>query len=494
MSKRTKNIADNSSNKKQKHFAIGDGDISDKFLTKCENEFKQDPLNIITRNSVNAIGSLLSTMNSNRIQEISHIFHVSVKRPHVRATNQGASGRCWIFAALNMFRHILINALNLENFEFSEVYLFFWDKFERSNTYIRWFIEHPDANPGDRAHDYMVMDFMGDGGWWNMLTALVKKYGLVPMTAMKETYQSDDSDDMNKIIKEQLDSCVNHICKNRGKLTVEQQHKIREETMTQIYKTLVKFLGEPPKKFDWHFLNEDNEPMSVINVDPRSFYEMVAIDIDMERDFVVLAHIPSQELKNNQNYRIKYTNNIAESNPCVFFNTDIDELSKYAIKSISKGMAVWIAGDVSKSFNWFHSALDDKLDDHKTVFGETYKFEKGDRITMRNVMANHAMCLTGYNLDENGKIISWQCENSWGFIDHNIPGLDGFLYMSHSWFKKYVMMICVHKNILSRSFRKKINSPAIDLDPWDSMAPAKTDGKGVPEGYRRFIEKKMLRH
>ena len=47
-----------------------------------------------------------------------------------KVTNQKASGRCWMFAALNTFRHKLISQYKLENFELSQAHTFFWDKYE----------------------------------------------------------------------------------------------------------------------------------------------------------------------------------------------------------------------------------------------------------------------------------------------------------------------------------------------------------------------------
>ncbi len=484
--KRNQSESDN----KKKMVKIRDGDISDSFIAKCETEFKQHPENIIAKNAITSVGSSFSTIDSNRLKDISHIFLNSVKRKNVKATNQGASGRCWIFAALNMFRHIIIRVLNLENFEFSEVYLFFWDKFERANTYIRWFIDNPDAKPGDRDFDYMISGYnTSDGGWWNMVASLVHKYGLVPANAMRETFQSDDSDNMNQIIKEQLDSSVNYIINNRKKLSQKDLSQIRKTTLKSIYSTLVKFLGEPPKRFTWSFTNDDDESAVIPGQGPISFFNMVAPDIDLVNDFVVLAHLPSKLLLQDQNYRLRCTKNIYEGEDCTFFNTSIDNMSRYAIKSINAGLAVWVVGDVKQSFNWMSQALDDKLDAHTTVFPNKYSFEKGDRITMRNIQGNHAMCLTGYNVDDSGKPVSWQCENSWGYFEYDTPGMDGFLYMSHSWFEKYVVMIVVSKKLFSRTFRKKVEIPAIDLDPWDGMAPAlKTDGRGVPENYVKFMK------
>ena len=41
-----------------------------------------------------------------------------------------------MFASLNTLRYELMHRWNLEDFEFSETYLFFWDAMEKSNTYL----------------------------------------------------------------------------------------------------------------------------------------------------------------------------------------------------------------------------------------------------------------------------------------------------------------------------------------------------------------------
>lgn len=465
--------------------------ISEDFLIQCEKKFKADPVNIIARNAVNSVGSMFSTINSTRVNQISHVFLNTLKRRNLRATNQGASGRCWMFAALNIFRHVMINALDLEQFEFSEVYLFFWDKLERSNSYLKWFIDHPEEKPGDRAYEYMLTDYMCDGGWWNTFANLINKYGIVPASAMKETYQSDDSDAMNKIIGDRLDWGVNYIRTNRHKMSAQDLDNFRQGVVSQIYDTLVKFLGEPPKTFNWYFNRHDEDEGSgiVCKLTPKKFLTMVAPDVNMNDDFVTLAHIPTKGLKYYTKYRIKYTNNVVEGQNCMLFNVPIGELVRYALKSISSGFAVWFAGDVHQSFNWFHSCLDDKLDDHKTIFGDIEKFDKGDRIMLRNVQANHAMLLTGFNLDEKGHPINWQVENSWGYYDSETPGLDGFLNMSHSWFEKYVIEIVVHKRFFSRTMRNKFNkAEVVEMEPWDGMAPAlKVSGVGQPKNYLKVL-------
>jgi bleomycin hydrolase len=462
-------------------------DINPVFLQECKDEFHEDPSNISSRNAVVSIGSMLATMDSNRINEINHVFINTIKKKHLKATNQGRSGRCWMFSGLNVFRHNVIKALNLDNFEFSETYLFFYDKLERSNRYLRWFINHPEIKPEDNAFKFMVGDFIGDGGWWNMFSNLVMKYGLVPKSAMKETFQSEDSEDMNQILNDCLQSCANYLFTHKN-LSDEDIEEIRNETMKQIYSNLVKFLGEPPKTFRWAYTNEDDESSIISDLEPIAFREMVLPGVNL-KDLVVLTHLPGK-LDEGKTYEVQYTSNIYEGDNFKFLNLPMHELSKYAEKSIIAGLPVWFAADVSKDFNPYHSALDDKLTDNERVFGINHKFSKGDKITFGNLSANHAMSLVGVNIGSDNKPESWQVENSWGYWDNETPGQDGFLYMSNSWFEKNIMQVVIHKSFLTRSVQKLLNKKPIQLDPWSCVAPAlKAGSVDAPRSFEHYMKR-----
>jgi len=82
------------------------------------------------------------------------------------------------------------------------------------------------------------------------------------------------------------------------------------------------------------------------------------------------------------------------------------------------------------------------------------------------------MTLTGVNYNNSGQPFSWQVENSWGYYDHESPGLDGFLTMSNSWFENNLVQISVNKNFLSRNILKCLKLKPVLLEPWDYMAPA----------------------
>lgn len=61
-------------------------------------------------------------------------------------TNQKSSGRCWLFAALNVIRLPVIKHLNVEDLELSQSYLFFWDRIERCNFVLHNIVQTAKRN------------------------------------------------------------------------------------------------------------------------------------------------------------------------------------------------------------------------------------------------------------------------------------------------------------------------------------------------------------
>jgi bleomycin hydrolase len=452
------------------------------------NNFSLDPKNEIIRNAVTTVGSTLACTNQDRLNKVSHYFMNTVKKKGVRATNQGSSGRCWMFAALNTLRHIIINGMDLVDFEFSETHLFFWDKYERANTYMQWVIDHPDESPGDRYFDFLTGQFGGnsDGGWHVYFQNLVEKYGLVPKESMKESFQTSDSNDMNNILKVHITSFSSHIVNNRGNLSVVQQNALKKKTLNTIYNILVKFMGTPPTDFVWSPHQEGSEEVTKCeDLTPLKFKSMVTGGLNMF-DFSLLADIPS--LERNRLYTVKYSSNLHGGRPVTFLNVDSKTLSYYTVKSIVNKMSVWFAADVSRSFNMYNSTLDDSVNDHETLFGKTLPFSKGDQLKFGALESNHALTFTGVDIAEDGKTpVAWQVENSWGYFDNGVPGLDGFPFMSQSWFEKNVMQVCIFNKLINQNHSKMMSQEPIVLEPWSlGDAALRVSGTARP---RQFNEK-----
>ena len=104
----------------------------------------------------------------------------SVEVPTLEVTNQKASGRCWLFAATNVLRERIAQIRNLENFELSQSYLAFWDKFERCNYFLESILETADLPTNDRTVMHILSTGVHDGGQWDMFANIVRNTASCP--------------------------------------------------------------------------------------------------------------------------------------------------------------------------------------------------------------------------------------------------------------------------------------------------------------------------
>ena len=93
-----------------------------------------------------------------------------------QATDQMKSGRCWMFAGLNVMRVDAMKTLLLDEFELSQNYIMFWDKLEKSNYFLEAIIETVDRPVDDRTVHFLLQSLVSDGGQWNMFANLVRKH------------------------------------------------------------------------------------------------------------------------------------------------------------------------------------------------------------------------------------------------------------------------------------------------------------------------------
>ena len=120
------------------------------------------------------------------------------------ATNQKSSGRCWIFAGLNVLREKIGKKYNIQSFELSQNYVAFYDKLEKCNYFINSIAELRYCNRNDRTFDLILQNGIQDGGQWDLFVNIVKKYGVVPKDVYPETFQSSNTREINGILNRYL--------------------------------------------------------------------------------------------------------------------------------------------------------------------------------------------------------------------------------------------------------------------------------------------------
>ena len=109
-----------------------------------------------------------------------------------------------MFAALNCMRFQVMKHCNLETFELSQNYTLFYDKLEKSNYFLNTILDTLEEDTDSRLIAHLLSAPLNDGGQWDMLCAIVDKYGLVPKEAMPESEISSNTNEMVSYMTEKL--------------------------------------------------------------------------------------------------------------------------------------------------------------------------------------------------------------------------------------------------------------------------------------------------
>ena len=125
-------------------------------------------------------------------------------------------------------------------------------------------------------------------------------------------------------------------------------------------------------------------------------------------------------------------------------------------------MPLWFAADVSAQSLRKEGYLAEDILDVESLFGIALNKDKGERLSARATFCNHAMCLTGVNLDDKGRPDRWKVENSWGKEN----GLDGFYVMSDDWFTANVFQVVVRRKYVDEAIVRRYEAaPIEEVDP-----------------------------
>ena len=422
-------------------------------------EFESDSSARVAQNAVTSNNLSSVTLRRDLVQEIDFTF--STKLDEWKATNQKSSGRCWLFATLNLFRPGTMKKMNVKEFEFSQAHIHFWDKFERSNHFLEAIIETSGRPVDDRTIHFLLSDPIGDGGQWNMAMNLIRKHGLVPKSAYPESNSSSSTRWMNSILKDILRSSASEI---RGILdsggSEKEARSHKDSRMEDIWRVLCIHLGTPPESFDWQWRDKDKEFHRRGKMTPQQFAEEF-VDVDWE-EYVCIVNDPRNEYY--QTYTVDYLQNVAGGPPVVYLNVPSDEMKSITQEILEDGMPVWMGCDVGKQMDRKRGLWDANLFETNELYGVDYGMRKADRLRYGQTMMTHAMLFTGVDVYE-GKPRRWRVENSWG----DDSGQKGFYTMNDNWYDEHMFEIASPKKYLTDKMVKGLETVPIVLEAWDPM-------------------------
>ena len=434
--------------------------VTEAQIEEFRKSFDSDPSATVAQNAVS--NADLSTLALRRDLVQNMDFSFSTKLDEWSATNQRRSGRCWLFATLNLFRVGAMKKMNVKNFEFSQAHIHFWDKLERANHFLEAILETSDRPVDDRTIHFLLSDPIGDGGQWNMATNLIRKHGLVPMSAYPESHSSSSTRSMNTVLKDILRTTASEI---RGILddggSKNEARKHKEERMKEIWRVLCIHLGTPPEKFDWQWRDKDNEFHRKGTMTPLEFVDEY-VEVDWE-EYICIVNDPRNEYY--RTYTVDFLQNVAGGPPVVYLNVPSDEMKDITQRLLEDGIPVWMGCDVGKNMARKRGLWDADLYDLKGLYGIQFGMEKADRLRFGQTMMTHAMLFTGVDVVD-GKPRRWRVENSWGSED---SGEKGFYTMNDNWYDEHMFEIAAPKDYLTDEMKSGLKGDPIVLPAWDPM-------------------------
>lgn len=429
-------------------------------LEKFANNFNDNPKNQVVARAAQKSGVSMAAYNDRVQNELTRVFSTELDTENV--TNQLHSGRCWEFATLNILRHQFGKKYHCKNFTFSQSYNFFWDKIERANTFYDNILATADKELNSRTVEAILGGAGQDGGHFHMGAALVEKYGVVPSYAMPESFNANNTDAFGKTLGDKLrkDALVLRELKQAGK--DEEVEQAREQFLSEVYQMTAIAVGEPPKKFDLEYRDDDKKYHLDKDLTPLEFLHKYMGDVDFN-DYVVLTNAPDREY--NKLFGVPFADNVGGVCRIKFLNVPMEYLETYAVNQLKDGEAVWFGNDVLVQSDRKKGYLDSDLYQYSDLYGVDLSMSKADRLRTGSGYASHAMVLVGVD-EDNGHIRQWKVENSWG--EKN--GDKGFFVMNDKWFKEYVYEVVVHKKYLTSEQVALAEGPVTDLPAWDSIA------------------------
>ena len=438
------------------------GGISSKMLGEIQKQNKMTPAENAIANAIaaNSIDNL--AQNRNNAAELDTYF--SIETPKQTITDQKSSGRCWMFSGMNVLRANFAKRTDSLRVEFSQAYLFFYDQLEKANLFLQGVIDTGKKPIDDQRVQFFFKNPINDGGTFCGVADLTEKYGLVPKQVMPESYSSDNTSKMARLISSRLreDGLILRKMVAEGKKASDIE-KAKTEMLATVYSMLALTIGEPPTQFTYAHRNKDGKAVGEPKTyTPQEFFKEVVGD-KLNGTFIMVMNDPRRPYY--KTYEVELDRHTYDGHNWKYLNLPMDDIEQLAIASLKDGRKLYSSYDVGKMLDRKRGYGDTENFDYGSLMGTTFGMNKAERISTFDSGSTHAMTLTAVDLDANGKAKKWKVENSWGAS----WGQQGCMIMSDRWFREYMFRLVVDKKYVSEELLKLNEQKPVMVTPEDPL-------------------------
>ncbi|MCM1483986.1 MAG: C1 family peptidase [Muribaculaceae bacterium] len=412
------------------------------------------------RNALNSSDINKLAANADARRDLNTDFSHRVKSKGI--TNQKSSGRCWLFTGLNVLRSQMMAKNDLPELKLSQNYNFFYDQLEKSDLFLDAILETASKPMDDKTVEWLFKNPLSDGGQYTGISDNIMKYGVVPASAMPETYTSENTSRMRSLLSLKLREYGLELRNMYAAKAKSKDITARKEQMLgDVYRILALTLGVPPTEFEWTRKDTKGNVISRRKYTPKEFYDTYAGN-NLKDDYVMLMNDPTREYY--KLYEIEYDRHTSDGQNWTYVNLPVEDIKEMAIASIKDSTMMYFSCDVNKFIDRDRGILDIDNYDYASLLGTQFPMNKADRIRTFSSASSHAMTLCAVDIDADGKPVKWMVENSWG------PGAnDGHLIMTDRWFDEYMFRLVVNKKYATPKTLDILKQKPVKLPAWDPM-------------------------
>lgn len=431
------------------------GGITQDMLNQIKSSYKHTPADKAIYNAMAETSIAVLAKNHENLANFDTNFTNKVVSHGI--TDQQQSGRCWLFTGLNVLRAQMMAKYGLDEMEFSQNYCFFYDQLEKANLFLQGIIDTREKPMDDKMVEWLFRNPISDGGQFTGISDVIGKYGVVPSSVMPETYSSENTSQIARLVGLKLREFGLQLRDEAAKgVKVSALEAKKTEILSTVYRMLALAFGEPVERFTWTMNGETKE------YTPQSFYQEY-LGNDLTNNYVMLMNDPSREYY--KCYEIDFDRHIYDGKNWTYVNLPVEDIKAMAIESIKDSTMMYFSCDVAKFLDSKRGTLDLKNFDYESLMGTTFGMNKKQRVQTFASGSSHAMTLMAVDLDKDGKPKKWMVENSWGAE----AGYKGHLIMTDEWFDEYMFRLVVEKKYVPEKVLNILKQKPIRLPAWDPM-------------------------